>query len=289
MLFLPFEPNYDWPIHTISSVSILKIVHSYDQSGWSLPMHSHPDQCEILYIEDGKGIYTVDNHPYYVKKGDLLIFNSNVIHSLYSDPKDAINVWSCAVCGFQTGDLPDNCILPAGISPVYSLGEQEEFVHTLYQTIASQRENEMPGYGGICNALAVVLLLFCIQLTSNQGIKQNKGNTSIADEVITYIDNHYYEPITMESLSTHFHISASRLSHIVTESYHISPISYLINRRISQAQWELVSTNYTIREIAEHVGYENTHHFCNMFQKRTGYSPSVMRTKYTLQNNAEQM
>lgn len=284
MEFLPFEQTEESIFLDDKIAQVMKIVHSCGQASWTLPSHSHPDQAELLYIDGGKGIYTVDNYPYHVSKGDIVIFNSNVVHSLESDYHEPLDVWSCAVRGFQIKGLPANHVLPAGASPVYATGERGPHFLAIYQEILKQRQDAEPGYNSVCNLLANALLTLCFQTSHNSSAEEFKAVRSMATEVLQYIDHHYNEPLSMTSLAKEFHISSSRLSHIMSETFHVSPINYLIDKRIRQAQWELVSTNYSIKDIAEHVGYDNTYHFCNLFVSRTGLSPSELRERYTLQN-----
>ena len=284
MYFLPFEKTEENIFADNPSLQILKIVHSYNMPDWSLPAHSHPDQAELMYVAGGKAIYTVDNYPYHVSRGDLLIFNSNVVHSMESDSQNPLDVWSCTVRGFQLPELPPNHVLPPGASPVYPAGDRSELFFSIFSELLYQRQNENPGYYSVCNALANALLILCIQISRKSRDEQVNNSRALAAEVLSYIDNHYYEPVSMQSLSEHFHVSASRLSHIVNETFHVSPISYAIDRRIRQAQWELASTEYSIKDIAEHVGYDNVQHFTNLFQARTGFSPSELRQKYTRQS-----
>lgn len=285
MIFLPFQPVQESIFTDGSQPELLKIVHSYNQPNWMLPSHSHPDQTEILYVAGGKGIYTADNTPYHVQAGNIVIFNSNVVHSVESDYQAPLDVWSCAVRGYQLPGLPPNHILPAGSGPVLSTGERHASFEAIYREIYHQGKQQAKGYYSACTALAAALVLLCVQLSEEQR-RRSKDKESLAAEVLLYLDEHFFEPITMESLSRHFHVSASHLSHEVNSAFQLSPISYLISRRIRQAQWELVSTDCSLKEIALHVGYENTNHFSNLFQKRTGMKPLEFRQRYTEQKKA---
>ena len=283
MIFLPFQPVQESVFTDNTRLELVKIVHSYNQPGWMLPSHSHPDQTEILYIAGGKGIYTADNTPYHVQSGDIVIFNRNVVHSVESDDQAPLDVWSCAVRGYQLPGLTPNHILPAGSSPVLTTGERHAVFEAIYREIYYQGKQQDKGYYSICTALVTALVLLCIQLSEEQQKYQTKEKDSLAADVLLYLDEHFSEPVTMESLSRHFHVSASHLSHEVNSAFHLSPISYLIGRRIRQAQWELVSTDFSLKEIALHVGYENANHFSNLFYKRTGMKPLEFRQHYTEQ------
>jgi len=281
MIFLPFEKMHEEIFEEPFMPQILKIVHSFNRPTWILNSHSHPDQTEILYVAGGKGIYTVSNIPYHAKTGDIIIFNSNVVHSMESDYQDPLDVWSCSLRGFQLKNMQPNDLLPVGMLPVLPTNTRGQIFQDFYMEIFQQRNEQNPGYYSVCTYLAVLLILLTRQLIEEQMCRRTKEKDSFAAEVIRYLDEHYREPITMETLSQIFHMSPSHISHEVTSAFEKSPINYLIDRRIREAQWELVSTKYTLKEIAEHVGYENTNHFCNLFARRTGMKPAEFRTIYT--------
>lgn len=281
MIFLPFHAMQDSLIQDVSQLELLKIVHSYRQPDWRLPSHSHRNQAELLFVANGKGVYTADNFPYHVEAGDIVIFNSDVVHSVESDLHQPLDVWSCAIRGFQITGLPPNHILPSGALPVFHTEERRTFVENLYQEIYRQRTEEVDGYYTICHSLIYSLFMLCIQLFQKRKLTDPCDKARVAAEIMAYLDKNYAEPISMESLSRLFHMSASHISHLMKAACNTSPINYLINRRIQQAQWELASTKYSLAEITLHVGYENANHFSNLFRSRTGMTPIEFRNKYT--------
>ena len=84
----------------------------------------------------------------------------------------------------------------------------------------------------------------------------------------------------MDTLAQRFHISPSHISHEMQRLCHVSPIGYLIDRRIRQAQWELASTQLSLKDVALHVGYDNPAHFSHLFFERVGMKPLEFRRKY---------
>lgn len=281
MDFLPFVPEAI-SCDSYPSMKILKIVHSHSCPAWSLPAHVHPDQTEIVYIVGGKATYTVNNYPYHVQKGDLLIFDSNVVHSLDSDYQDPIDVWSCTLRDFELPGKQPNHIIDDKTVPVFHTGDRSSLFEHIYKEIFYQRSNEKTGYYSVCHMLASTLMTLCIQLAEEPAAAFIRNISDTADNIRRYLDEHYSEPITMTLLSNEFHISQSRLSHLFNEAFQTSPISYAIDKRMHQAQWELVSTQATIKEIAANVGYDNVYHFTKLFTERCGISPSAMREQYTI-------
>ena len=56
-----------------------------------------------------------------------------------------------------------------------------------------------------------------------------------------------------------------------------TPMQYLVERRITNAQVLLETTSYSIAEIGSIVGYENSMYFSRIFKKQKGVSPSEYR------------
>ena len=92
-----------------------------------------------------------------------------------------------------------------------------------------------------------------------------------------YINEHYNENITLKSLATVFFVSETKISHDFKEEYNISPINYLIDKRIGEARWLLLNTNEPIYSIAERVGYTKYYYFNKLFKSRYGMTPAEYR------------
>ena len=64
-------------------------------------------------------------------------------------------------------------------------------------------------------------------------------------------------------------------------------LQYILNIRMSNAQALLESTNYTINEISNIVGYDNQLYFSRLFRKQKGMSPKQYRGIFFGAKNAE--
>jgi len=59
-----------------------------------------------------------------------------------------------------------------------------------------------------------------------------------------------------------------------------SPISYLINIRISEAIKLLKRADISLTDIALETGFYSSQHFSTTFKKLTGYTPSAFRKNH---------
>ncbi len=280
MLFLPILPDSRSLLEKGSAPVPVKIVHSYDHPGWQVGSHCHPDHAELLYIAGGHGVYVVDNTPFHVAEGDLLLFNSGVFHSLESAWNEPLDVWACGIKDFCFIGLPQNALLAPGAFPVFHTGADSAFLYGLFREMLRQQENKQPGSYALCCSLASTLLLWCRQLAARCEQQAAEDKKDFVPEILRYLDSHYAEHITMDTLAQKFHISPSHISHEMQRLCHVSPIGYLIDRRIRQAQWELASTQLSLKDVALHVGYDNPAHFSHLFFERVGMKPLEFRRKY---------
>ncbi|MDC7287824.1 response regulator [Blautia schinkii] len=101
---------------------------------------------------------------------------------------------------------------------------------------------------------------------------------SLIAEVRAYIDTHFMELLTLKDLSARFHISISYLCTLYKKEYDISPIDYIIEKRIKTSQaYLLKDPTYTIKQVAEKVGYSDAYYFSRLFKMYTGKTPSQYR------------
>lgn len=59
--------------------------------------------------------------------------------------------------------------------------------------------------------------------------------------------------------------------------YNVSPIDYLMKRRITEAKALLTSTDFSLTQIAEQIGFGSLPYFSKCFRKVEGTSPNEYR------------
>ena len=67
------------------------------------------------------------------------------------------------------------------------------------------------------------------------------------------------------------HVNKYHLSHTFQREYGISPISYLITRRIREGRHMLENTSYSLSQIAHSIGFSSPSYFSQSFRKAAEY------------------
>ena len=95
--------------------------------------------------------------------------------------------------------------------------------------------------------------------------------------IISYINDHYSDAITVEDIAAQVHISPTYVRRICKEKTGFSPQRMISNRRMSVAKTLLANDNSSIEEIASLVGFSNIYSFSTFFKKKCGIPPGAYR------------
>ena len=88
-----------------------------------------------------------------------------------------------------------------------------------------------------------------------------------------------HEYWTVDRMASEIGLSTSRFSVIYRKQFHSSPMEDIIEMRITEAKRLLVSTQYTMRQIAALCGLKNEYYFSRFFKEQVGVTPSIYRGK----------
>ena len=95
--------------------------------------------------------------------------------------------------------------------------------------------------------------------------------------VISYIDKHYKEKIYIEELSAMINVSPDYFTKMFKESIGKTPIDYINGMRVNSAMEMLCTTEMSMTEIADAIGFCNPNYFHKIFKQYMLTSPLAYR------------
>ncbi|WP_459974428.1 AraC family transcriptional regulator [Nocardioides pyridinolyticus] len=101
--------------------------------------------------------------------------------------------------------------------------------------------------------------------------KQAGGNPVSA--ALTYIREHYSEPITVNDMAERVNLSPSSFSHLFREVTGRSPYQFLKEIRLDRARELLLEGRLSVTDVSRSVGYSSASHFIKEFRSRFGTTP----------------
>ena len=133
----------------------------------------------------------------------------------------------------------------------------------------------------------LIIYIHEISKKSDSTEHYNSSNKTIQQllEIIDYINEHYSEKITLETISKNFHLNPSYISRTLKNKLNISFAKYLKEVRIKEACNLLTSTEKNLSEIVEAVGFYSVSDFCRVFKSVKNLSPLQYRAKYKKDNS----
>ncbi len=91
------------------------------------------------------------------------------------------------------------------------------------------------------------------------------------------LDDAVERHLSVKEMARHLGMGESTLAHKCKMLLGKSPAHAFLHGKIVRAQWLLRSTDLSIKEIAEHLGFANPYHFSRAYKRQTGHAPSVDR------------
>ncbi|WP_054028831.1 AraC family transcriptional regulator [Bacillus sp. FJAT-28004] len=119
--------------------------------------------------------------------------------------------------------------------------------------------------------------LICELMGQLQNQRLEQASPDIVLQAARYMDEHYTEPITADTLATLLNCSSRTMQRMFNKRLALGPIDYLMQIRIDKAKELLCRTNAGLKDIAEAVGYVDSYYFSRLFKRYTGVSPSTYR------------
>lgn len=97
---------------------------------------------------------------------------------------------------------------------------------------------------------------------------------------LQYIEHHFSEDPSLETLAAAVNVSPGHLSRLFTIRLGTSYSNFLLNYKIKYAQRLLAKTTLSITDIAEQSGFGSCNYFCYAFKKALAISPLQYRKEY---------
>lgn len=98
-----------------------------------------------------------------------------------------------------------------------------------------------------------------------------------AQEAKHYMDMHFGETITLESLCRQFHVSRATLAGSFRKTYGISIHQYLMEKRLREGKRLLEDYSMSVSQAAELAGFRDANYFTKAFRRRYKMTPSEYR------------
>lgn len=259
---------------------------------WSMQKYHYHGFVEIYYLLGGARYYFIEDKTYYIKEGDLVTVCPYDMHAtgvadkapyervLISFSREYLDFLPKELFG---GDI--FAFLEGGSRVVeFTPKEKREVEFLLEEMLDEYLQKREDSEAFLKNSL--VRLLLILNRKSEKNEREIKGKMSesarLVANVCGAVNQRFAENISLSALAAEFFVSTSYLSRSFSRVTGTPFTEYLNAVRVKEAQKLLLSTDMSVAEIAEAVGYSGTTHFDRMFKRVAKMKPLDFRKSGTL-------
>ena len=122
-----------------------------------------------------------------------------------------------------------------------------------------------------------------VEILFSYFMKHAKQKSVVKDsriaELLNYIQQHISDVITIDDLADKACLTKSHLIRSFSRTMGITPLQYILRKKIQHAQSLLLSTDMTVNRISEATGFNDVSYFIRLFKKNIGFTPQEYREK----------
>lgn len=233
-----------------------------------------PDYNKFYYIIDGEGMLKIGDKVYYPKPGEFYILPQGVKQSYSTiNTNTFIKYWCHFTATIGEKNLFDIVQLPYCINIGESQFLKDLFIEMFKYESLGGIASEIKKKAQLLNIIAFYLentYIDNIKLSSSESVEK-------LNSIISYIDNHICEDISVSHLAEMLHFHPNYFSRFFKSNFGVSPQNYINKKKIEAAKSIINSTDKNISEISEYLGFNDISYFSRMFKNYTSYSPSEFK------------
>ena len=128
-----------------------------------------------------------------------------------------------------------------------------------------------------CKQISCLLYELLMEVRHAEFFPDMQDKNTLDERIRAYIDSNIYSDISLDLMAEHFGITKMHIIRVFKRKFNITPMQYLIDKKISVAKSLLSGTVMPIKEIAALLRYSNTQHFSSSFKNATGVTPNKYR------------
>lgn len=260
------------------------------------PISSHKHKfIEMSYIYSGEINEIINGTPITFKKGDLIILDTNVIHSVdMSGPDDIMLNFLINKDYFNNSFFnqldSENVFTNFLLHSLYESHkyntylvfktEESEFIHNIICKIAQELIDPNLNSTAITHSCLIILFSELLRIYDSQQKSENNNDlsrqTKLSIDITNYISSNY-ETTNLVLAAEHFHFTPNYFSNLVKKYTGKNFKDLILDEKLKKSCYLLRNTNLTIEEVIEKSGISNIQFFYKKFKEKYGVTPYKYR------------
>ncbi len=264
--------NIDWlNFKSKRSIKYPILVNTTGYSDYKCPFETYNpvgrEDYYLIYIVEGELLLDMANIKRPIGRGTAFIVPPKHMYKYSGNP--STSYLFAHFTGSYAEDFLKECgldILPTIIENKFSAEIQSKFLSMIDVFL---RNDQLSTQKCAC-MLQEILIDIC------ENSRDNLDNIHL-DTSLRHIHSFFTSKISVPYLAGLENLSSSRYITVFKKQMGKPPNEYIIELRLQFAKNMLSGTNMSIKQISEHIGYNDPYFFSRLFKKHIGISPQEYR------------
>ena len=258
-----------------------------------VPWHWHED-FEMIMITEGCSHIHVEDTSITLHKGDALLVNSGVLHSVNNGAPEDAHCHSIVFHPRLIGGSVDSVFWQNLVNPIIqnasfryqrfggSASWQAAVIADMsaaWQAVADETD-DYENYVRYLLSRAFHTLNLNTRTTAVKAVAQTCLPAERTKTMMQFIHEHFTEDLSREQIADSAAVSKSVCLRCFTQVIGITPVRYVIQYRIEKAAQMLLTTDKKANEVATSCGFSDISYFTKCFREWKGYTPLEYRKEF---------
>lgn len=263
-------------------------------SAFDTTVHKH-DFVELVYFISGVGKHFIGTQAYPISNGHFCLLNAGEEHYYHIDAatkdreievKNLIFFPSFLSPKIRSEHFIDDCYEllyekknPTSQSYIQIDKDANKLLANLLNIIETELTLKKNGYLNIVrhSLWAILQIIFREANETNENPSLPLGTIQKFDQMLAYLEKNYAQDVTLKTLANQIGYSTVHFNSLFKRYTGLTYRKYIQKLRCEKARDMLISTNKSITQIREDVGYYDPKQFFSLFKNQYGITPLKYR------------
>ncbi len=233
--------------------------------------HRAPAYSILSFVTAGEGFLSCGDREYVLKAGQMFLLPPGIAHRYSSNPTNPFGLVWIEFYGGDSQRLLSHITNTHGYVLDGAIAKQTATkLTTMIQKVQLQPQ--------ACVSLEIYQVLLHLLQFKPQEKNDHQLHHAPMEKVLQFIDAHIYQKMTNEQLAQVCHMSKAHFIRQFQEHYHMTPQSYILDKKLQIAKYYLIYQSISMEKISEILGFSDASHFTRVFKAKEGTTPKRYRS-----------
>lgn len=247
-------------------------------------LHSH-NYYEMVYVLSNSGTqYLIGTKRYLLQRGDIILVPPGIGHkplfpAQLAEPYKRIVIWFSTefLEGMKTVLSYETMQKEGRVFLLRTSGTSWDSIGNLFHAGLKEAHEKKEGWQvALYGNTMQLLTLFWRSMSEPQNRPPKTEKPELLDNVVSYIETHLHEKITLSDTASRFFVSESTIGQTFQKKMHVSFYHYVTQRRLIAAK-SMILEEANLDLLSTKVGFSDYSTFYRAFKKEFGISPREYR------------